>query len=274
MPEESVSTELNVWLAAMDSALHQGDAIRAGKLAQVVLRRLPRHLPTYHRLLRAAWRLKRWVEAEDWGRRLLQADPGHGEAWQAVARAAEHRGARGEACAMWQRAFEVDPYAPETRAGLSRTSLEPASALLLNQACLASLYRRTYRWAHAATIYRSLVQADPRRIDFQVSLMVALWRQDAQADAYRLARHLVQHHPHLLMAWMVLRATGDENDRALARNPIATMDPDGTFAREWLRLLQAPISERAAAAALPVGPMVLHIHPDEAAVLRSPASRT
>lgn len=38
------------------------------------------------------------------------------------------------------------------------------------------------------------------------------------------------------MAWVVLNALGDVDDKALARNPIRTMDPDGEFVRAWLRL--------------------------------------
>ena len=78
-------------------------------MAQIVLRELPRHLATYQRLLRMAWALKRWDEGEDWARRLLQADPGNTLAWRSLARAVEQSGRRGQAHAMWQRAFEMAP---------------------------------------------------------------------------------------------------------------------------------------------------------------------
>jgi hypothetical protein len=61
-----------------------------------------------------------------------------------------------------------------------------------------------------------------------------LWQQNVRADAYRIARHLTSRHPHLLLAWVVINALGDVDDRALARNPILSMDPDGEFVREWL----------------------------------------
>ncbi len=106
---------------------------------QIVLIRMPRHLATYQRLLRCTWRLKRWREGEDWARRLLQADPGNPTAWQAIAAAAEQRGRRAQAQAMWQRAFAMNPYAPEIRAGLARTSLDDPEALTLDLACLAMI---------------------------------------------------------------------------------------------------------------------------------------
>jgi tetratricopeptide (TPR) repeat protein len=241
----AVATELAAWGKAMDRALAtQPESM--GRLAQVVLRRLPRHLPTYLRLIEAAWALKRWDEGEDWGRRLLQADPGNALAWRAMARAMEQRGKRGQAYAIWRRAFEMSPYDEEIRAGVSRTSLDDPRGLELNVACLATLYLRGRRWEHAAGVYRALVKADPRRIDFQVCLMLALWQGSTQGasaggtnqeDAYQLASYLAHNHPRLLPAWAALDELGDENDRALARDPIETMDPDGEFVGRMLGMV-------------------------------------
>jgi tetratricopeptide (TPR) repeat protein len=241
-----ISTTLTEWSRQIAARLQADDPLGAVKLAQVILKSLPRHLLTYEQLLQVAWRLKRWEEGEDWGRRLLRADPGNALAWRALAQAAEHRGQRAQAHATWQRAFEAAPYSPEIRAGLSRTALrtgrkhnlveDDPNALGLNLACLAQLYLRGYRWERAAAVYRQLIQADPRRIDFLQGLLVALWQQRARQEAYDLARHLTKQHPHLLLAWSVLDDLGDADDRALARNPITTMDPDGSFVRSWLSL--------------------------------------
>ena len=252
---EQVQTPLAAWTTAIDRALAYGETEMAARLARVALRRLPRYLALYSRLLEIAWRTRRWDEGEEWGRRLLQADPGNALAWRALAQAAEQRNRRAQAQTIWQRAFEVSPYDAEIRAGLSRTSLDPPSALAYNAACLAALYLRGLHWDAAARSYRSLVQADRRRVDFQVCLAVALWQSDENYEAYALARHLVSQHPHLLMAWVVLQATGDENDRALAANPIATMDPDGEFAAEtW----DIPRPERAT---------IIAVRAEEAALL-------
>ena len=237
-----VSTSLADWHAAIQRALQATNANRVGALAQVILRRLPRHLATYQQLLHTTWLLRRWEEGEDWGRRLLRADPGNALAWRALAMAAEQRGQRGRANATWQRAFEAHPYEPEIRAGLSRTMLrttpENDDGLTLNLACLAQLYLRGYRWERAAALYRQLGEADPRRIDFQLGLLAALWQLRARQEAYELARQLVQSQPYLLIAWAAIDALGDENDKALARNPIATMDPGGEFVRLWFGLPQ------------------------------------
>lgn len=228
--EERVTTSLADWSRAIDRAIDAGANMVAALMAEAVLGQLPRHLPTYTRMLQICWRLERWSEGEEWARRLLQADPGNPLAWRALAMAAEVEERRGQANVIWRRAFEMSPFDPDIRAGLYRTSLEPPNALTFNLACLAALHLRGGHWHVGAENYRQLVQADHRRVDFQVCLMVALWQAGKEDEAYTLARHLVQRHPHLLMAWHALAALGDENDQALAVNPVATMDPDYEFA--------------------------------------------
>lgn len=229
-----ITVDLAVVSQSMETRLAAGSYEEAAALARVVLARLPRHLATYQRLLRATWALKRTQEGEDWARRLLQADPGNALAWRSLAYAVEQKEMRNSARAMWRRAFEADPYHPDVRSGLSRTSLDRTHALVLNTACLASLYLRGGRWAHAANAYWGLMQAEQRRIDFQLHCAVALWQQNVRQEACSLARQLTRRHPHLLLAWVVVNAVGDVDDRALARSPILSMDPDGEYVRAWL----------------------------------------
>lgn len=243
----------------MDLAQARAESQVVARLAAAILQQSPRHLATYQRLLQITWAMKRWDEGEDWARRILQADPGNALAWRALARAAEQRGKRGQAHAMWRRAFEMHPYEPEIRAGLARTSLDDTRALALDLACLAAIYLRGLRWEAAARAYRQLVKADARRIDFQLCLMIALWQSRAPEEAYALAHHLVQSHPYLLPAWVVLAATGDENDQALARSPVETMDPGGDY---MSGVLGVPVPARAG-----VAPVTFAATPEEAAWL-------
>lgn len=266
-PERTETLSLAACNRAMTNALLAGRPAEVAPIAQVVLRRLPRHLATYGQLLQAMWVLKEWDEGEEWGRRLLQADANNALAWRAVARGAEERGERAQSHAVWLRAFEVSPNDTTIRAGLARTSLDAGNDLTLNQACLATLYRFGFRWRHAVAEYRALVDADPRRIDFLAGLMIALWRLGNRADAYQVACHLVEQHAHTIMAWVVIAAAGDENDRALAYNPIRSMDPAGEYARQWLRLEDAPPAEQAVARLLPNGDMPLEVSKEEVALI-------
>lgn len=238
--EHSGAGETVVELAAlswaMQAQLTAGRPEAAATLAQVILLRYPRHLATYERLIQAAWMLQRWQESEDWARRLLQADPGNAVAWRSLAFAVEQKGLLTTARLIWRRAFQCHPYDPDIRSGLMRTHSDFGDPLRLDDAALASLYLRAGRWRHAAGAYRKLVKAEPKRLDFQVNWMVAAWQQGEHREAYQLARRLTQQSRYTLMAWVVLAATGDVDDQALARNPIQSMDPDGEFVQMWLRI--------------------------------------
>jgi len=239
-PERSGADETVIELAmlsrVMQARLTAGEPEAAAALAQVILLRYPRHLATYERLIQAAWMLQRWQEGEDWARRLLQADPGNAVAWRSLAFAVEQKGMLATARSVWRRAFQCHPYDPDIRSGLMRTHSGSGEPLRLDDAALASLYLRAGRWSHAAGAYRKLVKAEPKRLDFQVNWMVAAWQQGERREAYQLARRLTQQSRYTLMAWVVLAATGDVDDQALARNPIQSMDPDGEFVQMWLRI--------------------------------------
>lgn len=233
MSETLATTLLADWNRTQDQALANDQPQLILQIAPIVLRVLPRHLSTYQRLLRALWNLKRWNEGAEWARRLLQADPANALAWRALGRAVEQEGNRQEANSIFRRAFECDPYEPEIRASVRRTSLIGEKSLELNLACLATLYLRGQRWQHAAESYRTLLQYDSRRIDFQSGLLMALWQGGAERESYQLAQELRYSYPHLLLAWAVVDEFGDENDRALAYQPLQSMDSDCDYRRGW-----------------------------------------
>jgi tetratricopeptide (TPR) repeat protein len=235
-PPEDEQAMLATWTAAMERSLREGRPSHAVRLAHVLLRELPRHLATYYRLIRAAWMLRRWDEGDAWGRRLLRADPASALAWRGVAMAAEFSGERARAQARWRRAFDCDPFEPEIRAGLVRTSVDLARLPALSEAAHASLLLRGFRWEQAAMAYSRLTLHEPRRLDFQTGYLIALWQLRAMPDAYEMARRLVQNQPYLLAAWLVIDQEGDANDKALARHPLSTMDPDGDYARTAMGL--------------------------------------
>lgn len=236
MNTESQTVPLTEWNDLIEDLLYANRPEQAILALRVVLKQLPQHLPSYERILLATWMLKRWEEGYEWGTRLLRADPGSPAAWRAVAMATEQRDERGQAHSIWQRAFELDPYGPEIRAGLSRTSLERTYALELNQACLAALHFRSHRWRLATSMYTTLISANEHRYDFHINRLVSLWQSGARPEAYRAAQWLVHRERTLLLPWTVLEAIGDENDRALAFSPIQAMDPDGEYASNWLRM--------------------------------------
>ncbi|MFZ1755592.1 MAG: tetratricopeptide repeat protein [Caldilineaceae bacterium] len=234
MSSDTRSTRLNRvsladWNQAIDDLIQNRQAEDAIGRIRTVLKNLPRHLPSYFRLLQAIWLLRRWDEGEDWALRLLRADPCNELAWAVLANAAEQRGSLSEARGFWSRAFENAPYNRYIRAGMVRTSPGKADPLHLTPVALASLCRMDGRWDRAVAFYTSLQTEYPRRTDIQCARAESFWRAGQLEEALRLSSHLVHREPNLLIGWVVSMQIGDETDRALALAPLAALDADGEY---------------------------------------------
>ncbi len=226
----AIQTQLSHWNDLIDSHLAASRAEEALPLIRIVLKCLPRHLPSYFRLLQAIWLLRRWHEGRDWALRLLHADPGSELAWAVLARCSESDGELAMAQRYWTLALENAPYNRPIRQGLSRTLLRQKRPLMLTRPALATLYRMGGRWERAIRIYAELTEEEPGRLDFQSNLLEATWHCGHQEEALHLARYLVSLNPDLLLGWVVSARIGDEDDNALAKAPLVALDPDGEYA--------------------------------------------
>lgn len=226
----AIKTQLSHWNDVIDGHLAASRAEEALPLIRIILKSLPRHLPTYFRFLQVIWLLRRWSEGRDWALRLLRADPGSELAWAVMARGAETEGDLLLAQRYWTLALENAPYNRPIRQGLSRTLLRQKGPLMLTRPALATLYRMGGRWERAIRIYAELTEEEPERLDFLSSLLEATWHCGRSQDALRLARDLVSQNPAVLLGWVVSARIGDEDDRALAQAPLVDLDPDGEYA--------------------------------------------
>jgi tetratricopeptide (TPR) repeat protein len=229
---------LDDWRLAIEYCLQSSAPDQALPLIQVVLRHCPRHLNTYVELLRALWMLGQWDGASLWARRLLRADPTQEMGWAVLARAAEGKNDPQLAHKYWRLALEHAPYHEQIRAGVLRTSLGRPAPLGLNESALATLFRLNGQWAGAAALYRRLLAQDARRPDWQWGLLEAVWRGGEAETSLELARYLVSREPNCYLGWLISMQMGDANDRALAQQPLAALDPDGLYAVRRYRLPQ------------------------------------
>ncbi len=226
----AINTQLSHWNDVIDRCLAADRPDEAVPLIRVILKSLPRHLPTYFRFLQVIWLMRRWSEGQDWALRLLSADPGSELAWAVLAREAEAGGNLTKAQRFWTLALENAPYNRPIRQGLSRTLLRQKRPLMLTRPALATLYRMGGRWDRAIRIYAELTDEEPGRLDYQSGLLEAAWHDGRTEEALHLARLLVSLNSNLLLGWVVSARIGDEDDKALARAPLEAMDPDGEYA--------------------------------------------
>lgn len=251
----------------MDTALDRGEVQTAVALAHLLLRKQPRHLATYERIIHICWTARRWEEGREWGLRLLRGDPSNVLGWGMLALAAEKRGEQGNrgggpvgpvgpvgqdvAHSLWQRALALDPYNAEVRAGWSRTAIStpPGQSQMgdngpqpvLNQAALAFLQLRAKRWAVALPLFTDLARLDNGQVVYSMGHLLSLWRTQKSGPARLLAQELTTAHRGMLAGWLVLSHVGDANDRAIAQGYVQSLDPDGEYAIRWL----GPASQRA-----------------------------
>lgn len=229
LPPQAHQVSLAVWNQAIDDLIQSRQAEKAIIRIRTILKSLPRHLPSYFRLLQAIWLLRRWDEGRDWALRLLRADPGNELAWAVLANGAEQQGNLADARRYWRRAFENAPYNQPIRAGVVRTTPGQADPLHLTPLALATLCRMDGRWARAVELYLALRKEHPQQMDVQCALLESLWRAERQVEALEMAAHLVHREPSLLIGWLVSTQVGDETDQALAQAPLAALDADGEY---------------------------------------------
>ncbi len=245
--------QLSAWGKAIDTALDEGEIQTAVGLAHLLLRKQPRHLATYERIIHLCWTARRWEEGREWGLRLLRGDPSNVLGWGILAIAGEKRAERsgrtqteGVAAAhgLWQRALALDPYNAEVRAGWSRTAISAPTASspvgdgtpqpILNQAALAFLQLRAKQWSTAQPLFNGLARLDSGQVVYQMGQLLCLWRTQESKAARLLAQELTAAHRGMLVGWLVLASVGDVNDQAIARGHVQSLDPDGEYATRWL----------------------------------------
>ncbi len=243
--------QLSAWGKAIDTALDEGEIQTAVGLAHLLLRKQPRHLVTYERIIHLCWTARRWEEGREWGLRLLRGDPSNVLGWGILALGAEKRtetradrgGQAGESAAhsLWDRALALDPYNAEVRAGWSRTHGQPQAGNkpdeaqpALNQAALAFLQLRAKRWHSALPLFANLSRLDSGQVVYRMGHLLSLWRTQDSGPARMMAQELTASHRGMLAGWLVLASVGDANDRAIAQGHIQSLDPDGEYATRWL----------------------------------------
>ena len=236
--------QLSVWGKAIDTALDEGEIQTAVDLAQLLLRKQPRHLATYERIIHLCWTARRWEEGREWGLRLLRGDPSNVLGWGILALSAEKRAEkrakragqtdRSTAHGLWDRALALDPYNAEVRAGWHRTAKDGTTQPVLNQAALAFLQLRAKQWSTAQPLFNGLARLDSGQIVYQMGQLLCLWRTQESRAARLLAQELTAAHRGMLAGWLVLASVGDVNDQAIARGHVQSLDPDGEYATRWL----------------------------------------
>ncbi len=237
--EEARRLPLTYWITILDRHL---DA-RHWEAAVVVLRALlvqrPLHLPAYERALALTWQMGRYRACESMALRLLRADPLNRMAYTVLASLAERRtGLQGEeTIPLWQTVWHLKPLDPEIRQRWQAV----CGNLELDQPALGFLRMYGRHWSEAAALFAHLSAQHPERVDWRLAWLISLWRSYQRAQAWTMARTLVDRNRYLLACWHILSVVGDQADQAIAQTYIAMLDPDGSHTRHMLGFEFVPV---------------------------------
>ena len=198
-----------------------------------ILNYYPKNLVVYRLLGKAFLEKRRFSDASDIFYRLLSSAPDDFVAHVGLGIIGEEEGDLARALGHMERAFEAQPSNAAIQAELGRLygrrdGVEP-TRVRLTRGALARLYVRGGNYARAAAELREALEVDADRIDLQVVLATALWKDEQRIDAVDICQDVLQKLPFCLDANAILyeiwtsSGRGDESQEYWKR--IEAMDP-------------------------------------------------
>jgi len=202
---------LHEYLDEARQRIEEGGYEDAISICRHILKRYPRQVKTYQILGEACLEKGDFAEAADIFQRLVQeADPENFVAHAGLGILREEQGRVSEAIWHMERAFEVAPNNDQVRDALRRLygkrDGEEPTRIKHNKAALARLYLRGGQYRQAIDKLRDLLdeEGNHERVDLQVALTEALWRDERREQAAEVARGILEKAPNCLKAILIL----------------------------------------------------------------------
>ncbi|MDW8231446.1 MAG: tetratricopeptide repeat protein [Roseiflexaceae bacterium] len=188
--------------------LEANDLDRAIGMAHHILDTYPHCLEAHRILGEAHLSGRQYEEARADFERALQFDPEHIPALVGLGMACERLGQLDRAISAFERALEIKPDVPELRNQLLRLYTDAWGSeyahLRLSRAGLARLYAKGHMLPQAISEFRQVAADQPDRLDVQVALAEALWRDEQEEEAAEVCRAILAQHPYALKANLIL----------------------------------------------------------------------
>ena len=218
--------------------LETNDPDRAIGMAHHILEAYPRCLEAHQMLGEAHLASRQYEEARADFERVLQFDPEHIPALVGLGMTCERLGQLDRAISAFERALEIKPDLPELRSQLLRLYTDAWGSeyahLRLSRAGLARLYAKGHMLPQAISEFRQVAADQPDRLDAQMALAEALWRDEQEEEAADMCRAILAQHPYVLKANLILGyvtlASGDPSGEQYWKTA-ATIDPYQAAAR-------------------------------------------
>lgn len=209
---------LKEYLGEIDRLIEDSHLEEAIGHCRHLLKQFPRHVDVYRLLGKALLEAEDYAGANDVFLRVLSADPEDFLAHAGIAIIRKQEGKLSEAAWHMERAFDAEPYNGAIREALQdiigrRDGLPPES-LSLTRSALARLYVRGELYSHAIQDLQQALVDEPDRIDLQLLLAEALWRDGQRIDAAERSRQILERLPYCIKANAIMAEVCLTTDRA------------------------------------------------------------
>lgn len=225
--------ELQTYIAEIEElqeAEHNDEAVAH---CRHILDYFPKNLAVYRLLGKGLLEKKRFDDATDIFYRVLSAAPDDFVAHVGLAIISEEKNDLDQAIGHMQRAFEAQSNNPGIHAELKRLygrrdGVEPLK-IRLTSGALARLYLRGGNYSQAISELQDALEENPDRIDFQVLMAQALWKDEQRIDAVEVCQDILNKLPFCLeinsILYEIWQSAGREDEATPYWQRVEALDP-------------------------------------------------
>ncbi len=228
---------LRTYIREIESLIERGKTDEAIAHCRHILKTFPKHLDTYRMLGKAYLESKRFEDAADIFRRALISVPDDFVSHVGMSIINDDQKRMDETIWHMERAFEVQPSNAAIQAELQRLygrrdGMEPPK-IRLTRGALARMYVQGELYPQAIGEIRSVLAEDPNRVDMQILLALAYFRNGQKVEASESCSQLINRYPYCLEANRILveilPGTGMAESTQVYRMRVAELDPYASY---------------------------------------------
>ncbi|WP_420630500.1 tetratricopeptide repeat protein [Candidatus Leptofilum sp.] len=199
---------LHEYVEQVETLVDASRLVEAIEHCRHILHHYPRHIDTYRVMGKALLEKQDYDAAADLFLRILGADPNDFISHVGLSIVYQEESQYDQALWHLERAFEIQPYNVAIQGELRQlyaveTETRPG-VIPLTRGALARLYMQGELYQQAISELRRILADEPERMDLQVLLAEALWRDDQRIDAEEVCLKVLEELPNCIVLNAIL----------------------------------------------------------------------
>ncbi len=231
---------LRDYLSEIDRLIEGGSNDTAIQHCRHILTQYPRCVEAYRVLGKALLEKEEDRAAQDVFERVLSVDPEDFVARVGLSIIHDRNNELDTAIWHMERAFDIAPsnelIQGELRRLYARRDGAAPERIALTRSALARMYTKGDLYEEAIADLRNLLREQPNRIDLQIQMAEALWRNEQRLDAIDWTQRATRQLPNCVKANLingaVLRESGDISESEAVFKRVQAIDPENIYAEE------------------------------------------